>query len=77
MYQTNQTEMLRDPVDLMWVCVTGILMWRLVPRLAIDGDTVNGHGGRRGDLAKNEQEYERRRSVWISQNRHDQRKMPP
>ena len=51
--------MVVGPVDLMWVCVTGILMWRLVPRLAIDGDTVNGHDARRGNLAKNEQEFER------------------
>jgi len=46
--------MVVGPVDLMWICVTGILMWRLVPRLAIDGDAVNGHGARRGNLTKNE-----------------------
>jgi hypothetical protein len=27
-------------VDLMWVCVTGVLMWRLAPRLAGDGDAA-------------------------------------
>jgi hypothetical protein len=51
--------MVVGPIDLLWVIATGVLMWRLAPRFAIDGDAVNGHGTRRGNLAKNEQEFER------------------
>ena len=32
--------MVVGPVDLMWICVTGVLMWRLAPRLAGDGDAA-------------------------------------
>jgi hypothetical protein len=37
--------MVVGPVDLLWVCITGVLMWRLAPRLAGAGPRQTDLGG--------------------------------